>query len=174
MSVFNPKTDKAFSDVFDRADKEMYENKTAIKSRKLVKGYREMEQLDIPISDERKRRLDGMFGALLTVSGGGYVYLCDMKYDFSRWSLSLVDDFGLKSEYMYHADIIWQDYLHPDDLEKYRAAVEGAIRGEGKVSPIHYRAKRADGNYVSLSTRAFILSDKDGNPDYFGGIIIQQ
>ena len=51
-----------------------------------------------------------MFGAMVTVSGGGYVFLNDMRYDFSRWALSLVDDFGLESEYMYHADKIWEKY----------------------------------------------------------------
>ena len=61
--------------------------------------------------------LDSLFGALLTVAGGGYIYLCDLRYDYSRWALSIIDDFGLKSEYMYHADKIWRDYIHPDDLE---------------------------------------------------------
>ena len=32
----------------------------------------------------------------------------------------------------------------------------------------------AAGTYALLSTRGFILSDKDGNPDYFGGIIIRK
>ena len=102
------------------------------------------------------------------------MYLNDMRYDFSRWSISLVDDFNLESEYMYHADRIWQNYVHPEDLQVYRKAVDTAICGNAQVTPFYYRARMADGTYVMLTTRAFILSDSDGNPDYFGGIIIPQ
>ena len=106
--------------------------------------------------------------------GEGYVYINDMKYDFSRWSLSLIDDFGMESEYMYHADQIWQDYVHPDDIPAYREAVDAVLCGNAEVHQVFYRARRADGNYVLLTTRGFVLSDADGEPEYFGGIIIQQ
>ncbi len=105
---------------------------------------------------------------------GKMIYLNDMRYDFSRWSISLVDDFNLESEYMYQADRIWQNYVHPEDLQAYRKAVDTAICGNAQVIPFYYRARKADGTYVMLTTRAFILSDSDGNPDYFGGIIIPQ
>lgn len=174
MAVYDPGTDIEFSDVFERADNFMYENKKDLKTGYAVEGFKNMVKIDEPISDERKRLLDGMFGALLTVAGGGYVYLNDMKYDYSRWSLSLIDDFGLKSEYMYHADSIWLDYVHPDDIKVYKEAVEAVLRGNAEVLPICYRARKANGKYILLATRGFVLSDKEGNPDYFGGIIIPQ
>ncbi|MBR5421966.1 MAG: diguanylate cyclase [Lachnospiraceae bacterium] len=174
MAVFDPDTDKCFDDVYKRADELMYENKSGLKNMSKRDGFANMEKANTPIPDERKRQLDGMFGALYTVAGGGYVYINDMKYDFSRWALPLIDDFGMESEYMYHADRIWQDYIHPDDLEVYRKAVDTAICGNAMVTPIYYRARRTDGTYVMLTTRAFILSDSNGDPEYFGGIIIQQ
>ncbi len=174
MAVFDPGSDSEFSDVFERADALMYENKKELKTGYAVEGYNQMKIIDEPISDERKRLLDAMFGALLTVAGGGYVYLNDMKYDYSRWALSLIDDFGLKSEYMYHADSIWLDYVHPDDIEVYKDAVEAVLRGNAELRPIYYRARNAKGEYVLLTTRGFVLSDKEGKPEYFGGIIIPQ
>ena len=75
---------------------------------------------------------------------------------------------------MYHADRIWQNYVHPEDLQVYRKAVDTAICGNAQVTPFYYRARMADGTYVMLTTRAFIMSDSDGNPEYFGGIIIPQ
>ncbi len=174
MAVFDPDSDREFSNVFERADNLMYENKKELKTQYTVETFNEMDRIDEPISDERKRLLDGMFGALLTVAGGGYVYLNDMKYDFSRWALSLIDDFGLKSEYMYHADNIWLDYIHPDDIEIYKDAVEAVLRGNAEMRPIYYRARNVNGKYVLLTTRGFVLSDKEGNPEYFGGIIIPQ
>ena len=171
---YDPEKDKKVNDVYERADEQMYIVKKEMKSVHLIDGYANMDRVEKLIPDERRRLLDGMFGALYTVAGEGYVYLNDMRYDFSRWSISLVDDFNLESEYMYHADRIWQNYVHPEDLQVYRKAVDTAICGNAQVTPIYYRARMADGTYVMLTTRAFILSDSDGNPDYFGGIIIPQ
>ncbi len=174
MAEYDPGKDQKVDDVYARADERMYAAKNELKSAHLIDGLAGMEKIEAKIPDDRKRMLDGVFGALYTIAGEGYVYLNDMRYDFSRWSLPLVDDFDLDSEYMYHADRIWQDYIHPDDLQVYRQAVDAAICGNAQVTPIYYRARLADGTYVMLTTRAFILSDNDGNPDYFGGIIIPQ
>ena len=171
---YDPEKDKKVNDVYERADEQMYIVKKEMKSVHLIDGFANMDRIEKLIPDERRRLLDGMFGALYTVAGEGYVYLNDMRYDFSRWSISLVDDFNLESEYMYHADRIWQNYVHPEDLQVYRKAVDTAICGNAQVTPFYYRARMADGTYVMLTTRSFILSDSDGNPEYFGGIIIPQ
>ena len=172
MAVFEPDKDTSIETVYERADQKMYQDKKTIKASRTKDGFANMEKIDEPISDERKRLLDGMFGALITVSDGGYVYLNDMKYDFSRWSISLLDDFGLESEYMYHADQVWLNHIHPEDIQVYRDAVDLVLSDDPQLTPIKYRAKKADGTYVVCSTRGFVLSDRNGNPEYFGGIII--
>ena len=173
MTVYEPNTDDDFTKVFERADKAMYENKKEVKSMNLKQTFRNMDNIEKQISPERKRSLDALFGALCTVSDNGYVYLNDMRYDFSRWSLPFVDDFGMKSEYMYHADKLWQKKIHPDDLEAYRNAVDAILCGTADMlEPLTYRALKADGTYALLTTRGFILSDDKGNADYFGGIVI--
>ncbi len=174
MAVYDPDSDEAFDNVFDRADKLMYENKQELKSSRARAGFMNMKKNDVTITPERKRLLDGLFGALYTVAGGGYVYLNDMKYDYSRWSLPLVDDFNMRSEYMYHADNIWLEHIHPDDLKVYREAVNLTLGGSAEVQNFHYRALRADGTYAVCHTRGFILSDGNGDPEYFGGIIIAE
>ncbi len=166
------KGDRSLAEVLERADKLMYENKKELKVKGTVEAFENMERISEAISDERKRLLDAMFGALITVAGGGYIYLNDMRYDFSRWSVSLTDDFGLESEYMYHADRIWLDYIHPDDVEVYRDAVNSVLFDGIEIKPISYRARKPDGSYVLLYTRGFVLSDSNGEPEYFGGIII--
>ena len=172
MAVFDPEIDNGADSVYARADQLMYSDKKALKSMSAKDGFMNMYKIDTPITDERRRLLDGLFDAMYTIAGSGYVYLNDMKYDFSRWSLSLIDDFGMESEYMYHADKIWQEYIHPDDLSAYKEAVDAVLSGDAEVRPVVYRARKKDGTYVLLSTRGFVLSDRDGNPDYFGGIII--
>ena len=173
LSVYDPVRDKSYNEVFERADFDMYENKKMLKARSAVQSVGRTDGGSNLITDERRRLLDSLFGAMYTIAGEGYVYLNDLRYDYSRWSMKLVNDFGLKSEYMYHADKIWHDYIHPDDVEKYDEAVEAVLRGNMELRPLLYRARRADGTYATLSTRGFVLTDKDGNPEYFGGIIIE-
>ena len=174
MADYVPGKDKGLTQVLERADGLMYENKSELKSRRYLENFRDLDSLDIPITDERKRMLDGLFDAFYTMAGEGYVYLNDMHYDYSRWSAALIDDFGLESEYMYHAGKIWQEYIHPDDLEVYKKALNIALCESGEIRPIRYRARKPDGTYKLLSTRAFVLFDKDGKPEYFGGLIIPQ
>ncbi len=173
MSVFDPETDSDFSCVLKRADKNMYKNKKEVKAMVQRQSYKEMKKITSPITKERKRLLDSLFGALYTVSGGGYVYLTDMKYDYARWSIPLVTDFGIRSEYMYHADKFWEERIHPDDIKAYREVVDEILCGNAEMlTPLTYRARKVDGTYVVLTTRGFILSDGNGKSDYFGGIII--
>ena len=61
---------------------------------------------DQNITEEAKRRLDSLFEAFSIVSEDTHVFLCDMKYDYSRWSKNLVETFALPSEYMYEAGLI--------------------------------------------------------------------
>lgn len=166
-------SDKRFSDILRRADRLMYENKKDLKAARKLDGFRNMDLIDTPIPAERKRLLDGLFGALVTIAGGGYIFLDDMRYDFSRWAMSLIDDFGLESEYMYHADRIWKNYIHPDDLEIINNSITHILNENGELEPIKYRARRKDGTYVFLYTRGFILTDSNGEPEYFGGIICE-
>ena len=67
------------------------------------------------ISEERKNVLDKLYDAFEIVAEGSYVYLCDMKYDFSRWSEEAVQYFGLPGKYMYHAGDIWEEHIRYGD-----------------------------------------------------------
>ncbi|MCR4735345.1 MAG: diguanylate cyclase [Treponema sp.] len=173
MAVFDADKDKEFADVFNRADSLMYENKK--ESKGLIsnkKTYKKIVPNKTPITDERKRLLDGLFGSFMTIAGDGYVFLDDMKYDFSRWALSLINDFGMESEYMYAAEKIWEKYIHPDDLKMYQEVIGKILSGKAEVHPLDYRVRKPDGKYIPVTFRGFVLNDNDGKPDYFGGIII--
>lgn len=173
MAVYDPKVDDSFSEVFKRADMLMYKNKQELKKFTQYQSYSNLVSVEEEITPERKRALDKLFDALYTVSGGGYLYLNDMRYDFSRWSLPLVDDFDMDSEYMYHADKYWQEHIHPDDMQAYKEVIKEIFASpSAEMRPLTYRSRRGDGTYAVLSTRGFVLTDVDGRPEYFGGIII--
>ena len=173
MSVYDPDIDKSFYEVYERADAKMYLNKSELKiGRRTENVRRPLGNIGIP--DARRRKLDSIFGALYTVAGDGYIFLTDLKYEFSRWSLSLVNDFGLPSEYMYQVEKIWEYNIHPDDVGRYLEVVKSVLQGNSVLYSISYRARRTDGTYVTLKPRGFVLNDSNGVPEYFGGIIIPQ
>ena len=174
MAVFNPEVDKSFNEVYERADGLMYMDKDRLKSDTLSGNIKRPEGNEPVIPNERKRELDKLFGALYTVAGEGYVFLSDLKYSFSRWSLSLINDFGLESEYMYHVEKAWEKCIHPDDIDRYLEVVEAVLHGNSVLYSISYRARKTDGTYVILKPRGFVLNDSNGEPEYFGGIIIPQ
>lgn len=120
---------------------------------------------------EKKRRLDEIFTAFSTVADDAYVFLCNMKEDYSRWAKSAVDYFDLPSEYMHKAGEIWEEHIHPDDREDYRKSINDIFSGKGSGHDLQYRAKARDGNYCVCTCRGIVIRDQDGVPLYFGGAI---
>ena len=64
--------------------------------------------------------------------------------------------------------------VHPDDMEAYCKAVDSVLCENPEMHPFLYRARRPDGAYVILTARGFVLSDPNGEPEYFGGIIVPE
>ncbi|MGN0115421.1 MAG: PAS domain-containing protein, partial [Acutalibacteraceae bacterium] len=126
------------------------------------------------ISKARKDTLDKLYGAFKIVSDSSYVYLCDMKYDYSRWSEEAVQFFGLPSEYMYNAGQIWEEHIHPEDRLSYHESINEIFSGTDKEHDMQYRAKDRTGRYVVCTCRGTVIFDDEGNPDYFVGSIRNQ
>ena len=174
LAKYNPRVDGSFQEVFNRADGRMYANKTELKSGSIMEEIRKQEMTGQMIPEDRMRKLDRLYGALHTVAGDGYIFLTDLKYSFSRWSLSAINDFGLPSDYMYNTQDIWKRYIHPEDIEEYEEAIMSVLEGTPELYSITYRARKTDGSYITLKPRGFILNDSKGIPEYFGGIMLPQ
>ena len=123
------------------------------------------------ISEERKSILDKLYHAFEIVSEGSYVYLCDIKYDYSRWSETAVQYFGLPGEYMYHAGDIWEQYIHPEDQKSYHESIQDIFSGKNQGHDMQYRARDRMGRYVVCTCRGTVLWNDHGEPDYFVGTI---
>lgn len=174
MAVYNSGVDRNFNEVFKRADGRMNVNKNELKSRNLMGVIRRHEESNMIMPDDRIRKLERLYGVLHTMAGDGYIFLTDLKFNFSRWSLTAINDFDLPSEYMYSVEEIWKTRIHPEDLSRYEEAVDSIMHGTPVLYPINYRARKVDGTYVILKPRGFILNDSNGVPEYFGGIMIPQ
>ncbi|MBQ7563153.1 MAG: EAL domain-containing protein [Lachnospiraceae bacterium] len=123
------------------------------------------------VPQEVKTRLDSLFEAFSIIAEGTYVYLCNMKYDYSRWSESAVTTFGLPSEYMFAAGDIWEEHIHPEDRDSYHKSIEAIFSGSDNGHDMQYRARKPDGEYEVCTCRGVVVRDENGEPEYFGGAI---
>ena len=123
------------------------------------------------ISEERKVILEKLYHSFQIMSEDAYVYLCDMKYDYSIWSEEAVQYFGLPGEYMYQAGDIWEEHIHPDDQQSYHESIAAIFAGMDSGHDMQYRARDRMGRYVVCTCRGTVLWDADGNLDYFAGAI---
>ena len=126
---------------------------------------------DNKIFEEAKRKLDALFESYSNIAEETYVFLCNMKYDYSRWSKTLVETFGLPSEYMYAAGNIWEEHIHPDDRPAYSEGIAAIFSGKQHGHDMQYRARRPDGEYDLCTCRGTVLADESGTPEYFVGAI---
>ncbi len=170
---FTPQEDQSVADVFNRADGMMYDNKARLKEQKLVQESHSLkERTNIRIiTEERRNLLDALFKSYEVISEGTYVFLCDMRHDYSRWSKNAVDTFGLPSEYMYGAGDIWENRIHPEDREAYHKGIDEIFAGNAAGHDMQYRAKRVTGEYDVCTCRGTVIRDLSGDPEYFAGTI---
>ena len=127
--------------------------------------------MDNSIPDNRKKKLDSLFNAFSLIAEGTYVFLCDMRYDYSRWSKNAVDFFQMPSEYMYGAGAIHMERIHPEDRRSYEESINEIFEGRSGAHDMQYRAGRIGGAYVTCTCRGVVIRDEYDQPDYFAGII---
>ena len=123
------------------------------------------------MNSKRLQKLNELFEAFSAIAESNYVYLCDMKEDYSRWSKSAVDFFNLPSEYMQHAGNIWEEFIHPDDRDNYHKSIATIFSGQATSHDMQYRALARDGTYIACTCRGVVIRDENNNPEYFGGAI---
>ncbi len=111
------------------------------------------------------------FDAFADITEGRYIFMSDLKNNYSRWSKAFVEDFGMPSEFMVDADEVWEEHIHPMDKARYRDSINNLFSGKTQRHDLVYRAKNKDGEYVTCTCKGAILKDKDGNYEYFAGII---
>ncbi len=120
---------------------------------------------------KKKEKLDSLFDAFSIVCSGMYVYVCDIEQDISRWSKSAVEYFGLPSEYMEHAQGVWNEHLHKLDREYFNESVDAIFNGTEETHSLEYRARTRNGNYVVSICQGVVVKDESGKPEYFCGAI---
>ncbi len=172
IAEYDPAYDRRVSEVFERADSAMYANKNSLKEKAAIRAvYSEDQIVKEPIPEKRRKKLNELFNAFAAVSDGTYIFFCDMKYDYSRWSRNAVDTFGLPSEYMYNAGEIWESHIHEEDRKVYHNGIAEIFSGAAAGHDMQYRARRLNGEYDVCVCKGVVIRDPDGRAEYFGGTI---
>ncbi|MDD6739496.1 MAG: diguanylate cyclase [Coriobacteriaceae bacterium] len=154
-----------------RADEGMYQTKRIHHLASAVSAADDPEAAAEEFSFSRKYALDNLHAVLEEVAAGAYVYVCDMKSGYSKWSEPGVRRFGLPGEYMFDAGLIWEEHIHADDRQLYHNSIEAIFAGEDESHDMQYRAADKDGSYVLCTCRGKVLRSEDGTPEFFAGTI---
>lgn len=112
-----------------------------------------------------------LFESFANASDNIYIYVCDMQSDLSRWSKNSVDYFSLEGEYIEEAGPKWMERIHPDDRAAYLKDIEAVFSGASTRHSCQYRAKNKYNDYVWLECKGSVITDADGQPSVFAGIM---
>lgn len=137
----------------------------------MMKTFSDSNSESLITTYQKDNMLSKLFEVFSITAEGSYVYLCNIKEDFSRWSKDAVDFFGLPNEYMYNAGSIWEKHIHPNDRKKYHQEIDSIFNGTSRNHNMKYRAKNKDGLYVLCSCRGIVFNDENNEPAYFAGTI---
>lgn len=118
-----------------------------------------------------KLKLDSLFNVTSILSNGAYVYVTDLRSDWTRWSKEAVHYFGLPSEYMQGVAMSWMEKIHPKDQAEYHADIMRVLSGESAEHYLQYRIRNSAGEYVMCTCRGAVLVDDLGKPNYFVGSV---
>lgn len=111
-----------------------------------------------------------LFDMLSQSSNRVFFYYADIARNIARWSKSSVEYFGLPGEIL-SPPSIWDDKIHPDDLERYHLDFQRLITHETPYHNCEYRITNAQGKYVWVNCRGYMTYDDEGKPQYFAGFV---
>ncbi len=154
-------------DVLRVADYMMYRNKADIK-RDIVEDKIRHTGTHLNLTG----LTDRVFDAMCLTSEEYYPYLTNMETNVTRISPSMVDYFGLESEFIDNFGEVWSKYVHPDDLLEYTNDFSATVSGRKQYHFCRYRAKAKNGEYVEITCRGGVYHGRDGEPDVFAGYIV--
>ncbi|MDP3777123.1 PAS domain S-box protein [Methylotenera sp.] len=83
----------------------------------------------------------------------------DLYYSDHWWSM-----LGYQPNELTVGAGLWQQIVHPDDLDLVNQAFDEVIKGSSNSYEIEFRMRHKDGHYVPVLSRGFILRDEHGTP----------
>lgn len=158
IATYNPDTDTSFSDVFQRADKFMYENKVLRNREKQEwqKGVKGLRELQI---DKYLEFLD-----IVNQNTEDFLFLYDIANDSVCFFGGINRRFGLKNReegFCSKSDLF--NIIHINDKKNVIADFDSVFAGEKAEHNMNYRLIDRDGRPVWINARGKVVFDDNGN-----------
>jgi two-component system cell cycle sensor histidine kinase/response regulator CckA len=96
----------------------------------------------------------------------------DLDTNQLSWPLGLDSLLGFDAETTAIDSSFWHDRLHPEDRTRVVASLRNSIASEDERWSAEYRFRRADGEYLHLLERAFIIRDESGFAKRLVGLLM--
>ncbi len=123
-----------------------------------------MKRYNRPALSQGLRRHKFFFD-LLKRTTDAYMLVIDLETDMAMVSASMVQDFGLSGEHMEHFANEWLPLIHREERGPYLAAMRGILEKHSLYeTSLEYRVKNRKGEYIWISSRGRVGTDRDGKP----------
>lgn len=99
---------------------------------------------------------------LATSAAGTAIWDWDVVADLKWWSEGLQEIFGHSVSKTNSKPKIQKENLHPDDIERFFAALERLVSGQDSFLEESYRFRRGDGTWAIVEDKAFAFRDDNG------------
>lgn len=160
------------SDVLSIADAQMYIKKRdyhILMSKKRLREER-FKNTETTVSSVPPIDRDFLFEAISS-SMSDYPFIGNLKTGEFKYSLKMVQDFGLPDQVIPNAAAFWAERIHPDDEMMFLRSNQEIADGRIDYHTISYRALNIEGKWVHLLCKGRMIRDEFGNPEFFAGVI---
>ncbi|ACZ41363.1 diguanylate cyclase/phosphodiesterase with PAS/PAC and GAF sensor(s) [Thermobaculum terrenum ATCC BAA-798] len=126
----------------------------AIENAKLVEKL-SLEAEALRKSEERNQ--------LISRATNDAIWDWDLSTNRIIWNDAIQRLFGYEADHEFETSIEWwEERCHPDDIERLRESLYGAINSDADVWAEEYRFRKADGSYAYVLDRGYIVRDASG------------
>ncbi len=101
---------------------------------------------------------------LVTQATNEVIWDNDLTTNGQVWDGAIEAMFGYSPEELGDTAGWWEEHIHPDDRERVLANTEAVFRDGRQTWVEEYRFRRADGTYVTVVDRAYLVRDAEDRP----------
>ena len=117
------------------------------------------------VEDEYASTSQRLTVAMRAADMGRWEY--DLRKDVAYWDDRLLEMFGVADQDNYQAGDHWFKLIHPDDVERARAASKASVDNRTDLA-LDYRICRPNGEIAHVRTRAIFVADENRGDRFVG------
>lgn len=125
------------------------------------------QQLDYLHLEETLQRMNYLSKATTDA-----IWDLDLVNETLQWNDNFFENYGHQhEEYAIAGLTLWIENIHPEDRVRVETSFDKSLEGKNENWEEEYRFKKADGDYVIVNDKAFIIRDATGKPIRMVGAI---